>query len=54
MQRRSIRARSVFPWAPVSLDQGGRQTAYTASICAQYPGIIHVSDGNMHEVNILD
>jgi IS4 transposase len=41
----------------VSHDQGGREAAHAARSARQYPGVsirIHISDGKMHEVNILD
>ncbi len=38
----------------ISADQGGDQTAHAARSARNIPAFIHISDGKMHEVNILD
>ena len=45
----------VFPWAHFRKARSCREDAHARSICAgNIPSFIHVSDGKMHEVNILD
>ena len=38
----------------VPSDQNGCQTAYSAGFTRQFPAFIHISDGKLHDVNILD
>lgn len=38
----------------VPYHQGGDQVAHAARSARQYPDLIHINDGKLHEVNILD
>jgi IS4 transposase len=38
----------------VSLDQGRGENAHAAGPARQHPSFIHISDGKLHDVNILD
>jgi hypothetical protein len=38
----------------VSLHQGGHQAAHAAGSAGRHPAFIHISDGNLHDVNVLD
>ena len=38
----------------IPLDQGGGQAAHALGFAGQYPSFIFISDGKLHDVNILD
>ena len=45
---------SMFPWGAVSLHQGGRNVYTLLDLRGSIPSFIHISDGKMHDVNVLD
>ena len=44
----------VVPVGAIPLDQSGDQAAHAARSARQYPSFMHISEGKLHEVNILD
>ena len=38
----------------VSLDQGSRQIAHSLDLRGNIPSFLHISDGKLHDVNVLD
>jgi hypothetical protein len=42
------------PVGAVSLHQGGREVAHVLDLRGSIPTFIHISDGKMHDVNVLD
>ena len=36
------------------VDQGGDQAAHAHRSARQHPDLIHISDGKLHDVNVLD
>ena len=45
---------SVFPWALVSLNRICCQAPDPARLQGNIPTFIHISDGKLHDVNVLD
>jgi hypothetical protein len=45
---------SVFPWVPFRATKGCREDAYAARSERGDPEFIHVSDGKLHDVKVLD
>jgi len=45
---------SVFPWAPFRLAKAAVKLHTLLDLRGNIPTFIHISDGKMHEVNILD
>jgi hypothetical protein len=45
---------SVFPWAPFRSAKAAVKLHTLLDLCGNIPSFIHISDGKMHEVNILD
>ncbi len=45
---------SVFPWAPFRLTKAAVKLHTLLDLRGNIPSFIHISDGKMHEVNILD
>ena len=45
---------SVFPWAPFRLTKAAVKLHTLLDLRGNIPAFIHISDGKMHEVNILD
>jgi len=45
---------SVFPWAPFRSTKAAVKLHTLLDLRGNIPAIIHISDGKMHEVNILD
>ena len=45
---------SVFPWAPFRSAKGAVKLHTLLDLRGNIPSFIHISDGKMHEVNVLD
>jgi hypothetical protein len=45
---------SVFPWAPFRSTKAAVKLHTLLDLRGNIPAFIHISDGKMHEVNILD
>ena len=45
---------SVFPWAPFRSAKGAVKLHTLLDLRSNIPSFIHISDGKMHEVNVLD
>src|SRR6202451_4828061 len=45
---------SVFPWAPFRSAKAALKLHTLLDLRGNIPSFIHVSDGKMHEVNVLD
>lgn len=45
---------SVFPWAPFRSARGAVKLHTLLDLRGNIPSFIHISDGKMHEVNVLD
>ena len=45
---------SVFPWAPFQANKGAVKLHTLLDLRGNIPSFIHISDGKLHEVNILD
>jgi hypothetical protein len=45
---------SVFPWAPFLTTKAAVRLHSLLDLRGNIPSLIHISDGKMHEVNILD
>ena len=46
---------SMFPWAPFRSTKAAITVSCTrCSICGNIPTFVHISDGKLHDVNVLD
>jgi hypothetical protein len=45
---------SVFPWAPFRRAKGAVKLHTLLDLRGNMPSFIHISDGKMHDVNVLD
>ncbi len=45
---------SVFPWAMFRSTKSAAKLHTLLDLCGNIPSFIHISDGKMHEVNVLD
>ena len=45
---------SVFPWAPFRSAKAAIKLHTLLDLRGNIPSFIHITDGNMHEVNVLD
>jgi hypothetical protein len=43
-----------FPLGALPYDQGGEQAAHAARPAGQHPTFLHITDGTVHEVHVLD
>ena len=54
MPRRSILCLSVFPWAPFRTTKAAIKLHTLLDLCGNIRIFIHILDGKLHEVNVLD
>lgn len=45
---------SVFPWAPFRSIKGAVKLHTLLELRGNIPSLIHISDGKLHDVNVLD
>ena len=45
---------SVFPWARFRTTKGAVKLHTLLDLCGPIPSFIHISDGKLHDVNVLD
>ena len=44
----------AFPWAPFRSTKAAIKLHTLLDLCGSIPSFIHISDGKLHDVNVLD